>query len=49
VPIVGWATVIVPVDSPLHNTFVLFTVVVKTALTVTCDVAVPLHGAVPKL
>ena len=46
-PGAGAVTVIVPVGTAQVGWIV--TLAVGDALTVTCDVAVPLHGAVPKL
>ena len=43
------APVVVNVVVPVAQNVPPLTVAVGLALTVTCDVAVPLHGAVPKL
>ena len=43
------APVVVNVVVPVEQKVPPLTVAVGDALTVTCDVAVPLHGAVPKL
>ena len=43
------APVVVNVVVPVAQKVPPLTVAVGDALTVTCDVAVPLHGAVPKL